>query len=193
MKITKTDGNEQFCSYMNRHSLCHTSYNSIIHSRRGCRIIPRCSEIIIVRVPPQVELQACDITGACGRGNWSAMANPYARKCPYILTPVWERTIVCESEWLQLFQRWNHAQLEHVTIRNSYDGLKKLWPMIHACINNSQKSTYLFWLSRSNLLQQDFVNVLYNYTFKARCLSSITSVIKQFCGLPTEYGSQKRV
>ena len=88
------------------------------------------------------------------------MANSYTRKylikkCPHIFTPVWERTIVSASEWLQLFRRWNQVQLEHVKIGNSYDGLltkENLWPMIHACINNSQKSVYLFWLSRNNLL-----------------------------------------
>lgn len=88
------------------------------------------------------------------------MANPYARKylikkCPHVFSPVWERTIVSESEWFQLFQRWNHVQLEHVKIDNSYDCLltkENVCPMIHACINNSQKSAYLFWLSRNNLL-----------------------------------------
>jgi hypothetical protein len=64
---------------------------------------------------------------------------------------------------------------------NLYDGLltkENLWPLIHECINNSQNSAYLFWLSRNNLLFQDFVNVLYNYTFKTRCLISINSGIK---------------
>jgi len=62
---------------------------------------------------------------------------------------------VSESEWLQLFQRRNHVQLEHVKTGNSCDGLltkENLWPVIHAFINNSQKSAYLCWLSRNNLL-----------------------------------------
>ena len=69
---------------------------------------------------------------------------------------------------------------EHVKIGTSYVLLTKenMGPMIHAYINNSQKSAYLFWLSRNNLLKQDFVNVLCNYTFKARCLSSTRFGIK---------------
>jgi hypothetical protein len=87
------------------------------------------------------------------------MANPYARKylikkCPHVFSPVWERTIVSESEWFQLFQRWNHVQLEHVKIDNSYDCLlTKENVSYDPCMHQQfTESAYLFWLSRNNLL-----------------------------------------
>jgi hypothetical protein len=55
------------------------------------------------------------------------MANPYDREwlikeSPYICTPVWECTIMLEGEWLQLFQQWNHVQLEHGRIGSGVPG-----------------------------------------------------------------------
>lgn len=123
--ITKTGGNAQFYSYMNRHSFCHTSYSFDYPFTKGLHYHPEISHVIItLRVPLQVNLLGRDSKGAWWRRDWSTMANLHARKylikkCPHIFTPVWERTIVSESEWLQLCERWNHVQLAHVKIGNS--------------------------------------------------------------------------
>lgn len=144
--ITKIDGNAQFCSYMNRHFFCHTSCSIDYPYSKGLLYHP---EMFCNHNPSRATAGRIAMERYQGSTGARRLVRHGQSLCHEIFIQVWECIIVSENEWLQLFPWWNHIQLKHVKIGNTYDGLltkENLWPMFHACINNSQNNVYLFWL-----------------------------------------------
>jgi hypothetical protein len=91
-----------FCSCTGQNFFRHISDFLYYPCTKGCRVNHSSSGSIILHLPPQEEKQLRDISEGWGFGYWSNMTNTSARKClikkcPHILTPVWERTVMVES------------------------------------------------------------------------------------------------